>query len=55
MQALRFGESCSLITNTTKTASTSFASAIKVIDETLDTVLKGMTNLENKNMTHLQS
>lgn len=55
MQALRFGENCSLITNTTKSASTSFESALKVIDETLETVLKGMTNLENKNMTHLQS
>lgn len=55
MQALRFGENCSLITNTTKSASTSFEAALKVIDETLETVSKGMTNLENKNMTHLQS
>jgi hypothetical protein len=55
MQALRFGENCSLITNTTKIASSSYASALKVIDDTLETVLKGMNNLENKNMTHLQS
>merc|ERR1719265_793921 len=55
LQALRFGENCSLITNTTKIASSSYASALKVIDDTLETVLKGMNNLENKNMTHLQS
>lgn len=55
LQALWFGEHCSMISNVTKNASESIHSALDVIDETLRVVLEGMNNLKNKNMTHLKS
>jgi len=55
LQTLRFGEDCSMITNVTKNASQSFEAALKMVDETLTTVMDGIANLEKKNMTKLQA
>lgn len=55
LQALRFGENCSQISNVTKSASESFDSALTVIDDTLKVVMTGMQNLQEKGRTHLQA
>jgi len=44
-----------MITNVTKNASQSFEAALKMVDETLTTVMDGIANLEKKNMTKLQA
>lgn len=55
LQALKFGENCSMITNITKIASNNYDSAISMIDETIEKIRYGMINLENQNRTNLPS
>ncbi|KAK3275974.1 hypothetical protein CYMTET_15929 [Cymbomonas tetramitiformis] len=53
LQALRFGESCSQITNQTRAATTSVHDALTAIDESLEQCLHGMKNLTHRGKTHL--
>jgi kinesin family protein 5 len=53
LQALRFGENCSLITNRTKTATTSVSAALGAIEEALQVCQKGMQSLEIQGKDYL--
>ena len=53
VQALRFGERCTTITNTARVAATSVAAALSAIDDALATCARGMRNLEGRGKTEL--
>jgi len=53
VQALRFGERCTTITNTARVAATSVAAALGAIDDALATCARGMRNLEGRGKTEL--
>jgi len=53
LQALYFGERCSMITNTTRNAVASKDAALKTIDQALQTCKSGIQRLEEKGKQHL--
>ena len=53
MQALRFGERCTTITNTARVAATSVASALEAIDAALAACACDMCGLEVRGKTEL--
>ena len=53
VQALRFGERCTTITNTARVAATSVASALEAIDAALAACARDMRGLEARGKTQL--
>ena len=53
LQALYFGERCSMITNTTRNAVVSKDAALQAIDQALETCKHGIIRLEEKGKQHL--
>ena len=53
VQALRFGERCATITNSTKIGAVSATQALRVVDEALAACEQSMANLEAKERTNL--
>ena len=52
MQALRFGERCTTITNTARVAATSVASALEAIDAALAACARDMRGLEARGSSY---
>lgn len=55
LKALRFGESCSSIKNTTLQATQSLSTAVDEIDRALAECNRALSNLTSRNMSHLPS
>lgn len=55
LQSLRFGERCSMISNSSKVAATSLKSTCEAIDVALDSVRKQIETLETRGKQHLDS
>jgi len=53
VQALRFGERCSTITNSARVGAVSASQALALVDQALATCEQSMANLEAKNRTNL--
>jgi len=55
LQSLRFGERCSMISNTIKAAASSLASAIEEINTHINTIESQVQGLAARNKSHLDS
>ena len=55
LQSMRFGERCSMISNTMRQAASSFTTALTTIDNALILVKQQIATLETRNKTHLPS
>lgn len=55
LQALKFGENCTMITNFARFGTQSISNALLTIDHALETCKHGITHLEDTGKTHLPS
>lgn len=55
LQSLRFGERCSMISNSAKLAATSLAATLETMDKALEIIKIQLDNFERRNLTHLNS
>lgn len=55
LQSFRFGERCSMITNSSRVAASSLPGALLAIDEALETCRKSLSSLESRGLMHLEA
>lgn len=55
LQSLRFGERCSMISNSAKVAASSVSSALEALERALSAIRGQIAVLEGRNKTHLDS